>query len=376
MKKVIIIVLLILLSASFSMVVFADEEYIPDEYEDILDAIPEDIAEILPDGIFSKNITQIGEAVQEVSSWKYLIDVIFDLLGMNFGNILRTLVLICALLILCSLINMLKGTLNNSGSEQILRLIGNAVIITAIIDLSKEPIKNSIALFDRLKLFVNTSSPVLTSMYAMGGNVGGAVVNNFSMIVFLSILENVCIIAVELIIGICFALTFATAFMPNSNLSSLNTAIKKTFSSFIGIIMIVFSTVISSQTLLASRSDTLSSKTAKALVTQIIPLVGSTVGESLRLAGASIEYLRANVGIALIIILILIILPTLISIVMYRLVFTVSVAVAGLLGCEREGRMISEISSIYGYIIAIISISAIILLFLITLFAKCASPIK
>ena len=79
--------------------------------------------------------------------------------------------------------------------------------------------------------------------------------------------------------------------------------------------------------------------------------------------------------IILIIILVLMVLPTFISIALYRFGFIISNAVAGLLGCEREGRILIEISSIYGYVLAIISISAVALLLLITVFAKCASPL-
>ena len=108
--------------------------------------------------------------------------------------------------------------------------------------------------------------------------------------------------------------------------------------------------------------------------TQMIPLAGGTVGESLRTAGASVEYLRSNVGVVLIVILVMLVAPTLISISLYRLMFIVANAMANLVGCEKEGRIIKEISSIYGYVLAILSVCAIILLFLITIFAKCASP--
>ena len=140
-------------------------------------------------------------------------------------------------------------------------------------------------------------------------------------------------------------------------------------------VMLIFTTVISTQTLLASKADTLSAKTAKMLATQIIPVVGGTIGETLRTAGASIEYLRSNVGVVLIVIFLIMIMPTLISIALYRLGFIISNAFAGLLGCERESKILLEISSIYGYVLAIISISAITLLLLITVFAKCSSPL-
>ena len=138
---------------------------------------------------------------------------------------------------------------------------------------------------------------------------------------------------------------------------------------------LLFTTVISTQTLLASKADTITTKTAKLLAMQVIPVVGSTVGESLRTAGASIEYLRSNVGVALIVILILAILPTIITISIYRFVFIAGNAVSGLLGCNREGTLILEISSIFGYVLAILCISSIVVIYLLTIFAKCSSAL-
>ena len=112
------------------------------------------------------------------------------------------------------------------------------------------------------------------------------------------------------------------------------------------------------------------------LATQIIPVVGGTIGETLRTVGASIEYLRSSVGVALVVIFLLIVMPTVITIFLYRISFIISNALAGLIGCEREGTLLMEMSSIYGYALAILSICSVVLLFLITLFAKSISPLS
>ena len=280
-----------------------------------------------------------------------------------------------ALLILCSLLNNINSTIKSNAVECIADLIGNIAIISSLIELSREPITKAITMLDNLKLFVNTVSPTLSVMYAMGGNVNSAIIHNYGLIVFLSILENICIISLELIIGVCMALTLASTFVKEGNLLSLSNAIKKIFSFFLGFMMLTFTTVISTQSLLASKADNLSAKTAKMLASQMIPLIGSSIGDSLRTAGASIEYLRSNIGVILIVVLILMILPPLINILLYRLVFILANSFAGLLGCNREGSIILEISSILGYILAIISICGIVLILLLTVFAKSASPL-
>ena len=376
MVRVICVFLITFALLTPSFVVFAeDETQIPNEYEEMLDSLPGDIADMLPDELFSNNIDDIAIGTSKLTSWEYIFDTVFDILGLNIKSLLKSLATMIGLLVICSLLNMLKNSIKSSATERVLTLVGIASMILIVLQISREPLQRAMVLLEEIKMFTNTISPVMCAIYAMGGNVTSALVHNYGLIVFLSIIENICIISLEAILGVCLGLTIASSFIDEANILPLSNAIKKTFTFFIGMIMLIFTTVISTQTLLASKADTLSAKTAKMLATQIIPMVGGTIGETLRTAGASIEYLRSNVGVILIIILVIMILPTFISIALYRLGFIISNAFAGLLGCDREGRMLLEISSIYGYVLAIISICAITLLLLITVFAKCSSPL-
>lgn len=371
-----VLIICILLFVVIPINVFASEDIsVPDEYEELLNSIPDDVADMLPDELFADDIDNIAQGANKITSWNYIFDIMFDTLGFNIKTLAKTLAIILGLLALCALLNMLKGSMKSDSCNHIINLISGVVVASTLLGISKEPLQRAMLLLEEIKVFTNTMSPVICSMYAMGGNVTSALVHNYGLIVFLSVLENICIISLETILGVCLGLTLASSFVGEANILPLSNAIKKGFTFFIGMIMLIFTTVISTQTLLASKADSLTAKTAKMLASQMIPLVGGTVGEALRTAGASIEYLRSNVGVVLIVVLLLMVLPIFISIGMYRIGFILSNAIAGLMGCEREGKILLEISSIYGYVLAIVSISAIILLLLITVFAKCSSPL-
>ena len=375
-KRLIIFILVISLLSYPYIRIQAEESYVPEDYYEIEDELPEEIDELLPDGIFSQDSDEMGEAVNKAISWNYLIDTVFDIISMNLGDMARTLAIISFLLVLSSLLSALNNSISSSSMKRILELASTCVLVLTLMEISKEPLLKAIELFDSISLFVNTISPVICGMYAMGGNVTSAIVHNYGLIVFLSITENVCAIAVEIMVSCCLALSLVSTFIDNKRLCALSSGIKKLFTVFIAFLTLIFTTVISSQSLLAAKGDSLGTKAAKLLSVQIIPLVGGTVGESLRTAGSSIEYLRSNVGIALVIVFLLIVLPTIISISLYRTVFIISNSLAELLDCKKEGELLEEISSIYGYVLAILCFCSIILLFLITIFAKCSAPIS
>lgn len=375
-KRALCLVFVLLLFFSWALTVHAEEkDDALKDYQELLDGIPDDIADLLPEGMFSSSTEDIEQGIKEATSWEYVWDVIFDLLGLNLKAALEIFAKICALLVLCSLLNMMKNSIKNENMSSILTLVGSIVIASAIVEMSRAPLDRINVFFEQTKTLTNTMAPLVCSMYAMGGNVSVAVAQNFGMMTFLTIFENVCIGGLQIILGICMALAISSAFMPNIDLKPLNDAIKKTFTFFVGFIMLIFTSVLSAQTVLASKADSLGAKTVKMFAGQMIPMVGGTIGESLRTAGASIEYLRSTVGIGIIILFLIMTLPTLLSVWGYRLSFVASGAVSGLLGCDREGKMISEIASIYGYILAIASISSVTLLLLMTLFVRCSSAL-
>lgn len=375
MKKALIIIFTLLILAHLPLFVYAEEGELPSGYGELIDAVPDDVAELLPDGLFSSELSEVEGAVQEISSWDYIWDAILDLIGLNIGELLGIFATLTGLLILCSLLSMLKGTVKSEHLSSIFPLITSVIFSSAILSIARAPLQRIDLFFEEIKMIVNTMSPAVCSLYAMGGNVSVAIVQNYGMIMFLSIFENVCIIALESILGICISLAVASAFMPNINLKPLSDAIKKVFTFFVGLIMLVFTTVLSTQTVLASKADTLAAKSAKMFMGQFVPLVGGTVGDSLKTVGASVEYLRSTVGVGVIITVILVILPTLISIAGIRLSFIASNAIAGLVGCEKEGKLLSEMASIYGYVLAIASICSVGILFLLTLFVRCTSAL-
>ena len=315
MIKRIALVIIVLFIMSLSISVSAEEESaLDDQYYDLEYSIPDDIAELLPDGLFSKNDEERNEAIKKLTSWEYVFDSIFEILGLSLRDIGVIIGKILYLLCMCSLLNSLSKSLKNGSMTDVLGLISSSVTAITLVQITIPYVYKVEELFDGIIIFVNTISPVICGMYAMGGNINSAIVNNYSLIVFLSILENVLIVSIEAIMGVCLALALASAFMPDFDLIRISAAIKKIFTFFIGLIMTVFTTVISAQNLLVSKADSLSAKAAKMLAANMIPLVGGTVGESLRTAGASIEYLRTSVGIVLLSAFLLLVLPTLIQV--------------------------------------------------------------
>jgi stage III sporulation protein AE len=129
------------------------------------------------------------------------------------------------------------------------------------------------------------------------------------------------------------------------------------------------------QSTLSAAGDSVGAKAAKFIAGSMIPVVGSSVGDSLKTVAGSIKYIRTGVGIGGIVIIILILLPTLISIITTRLSFMAAGTAAKLLGCNTESDLLGELTNIYGYLLAVVASCSVLFIFALTIMARTSAAI-
>ena len=229
--------------------------------------------------------------------------------------------------------------------------------------------------FNRLCMFANAFLPLGGALYAMGGNVARAVVHHSSLTIFVTVVENLCGKTVVPVAGVCIAFSAANAVAPEIGLGGMALFFKKSYTTVLGLLMTIFVTVMGSQSLLASRSDSLSGKAAKFAVGNLIPTVGSSLSGTLGTVGTGIEYIRAAVGTVGIATILLMLLPTLITLLLTKLVFSILSGAAEILGCTAEKKLISELAAINGFLLASAAVCSVCFIFILAIFARCASAV-
>ena len=80
--------------------------------------------------------------------------------------------------------------------------------------------------------------------------------------------------------------------------------------------------------------------------------------------------MKSIVGISGIVFVMLLLLPTLISLILTRLVLLITGGVADMLGCETEGKLLSELGSIWGVMIAVVAMCAVMFIFALVIFVR------
>lgn len=349
----------------------AASEDVEKDFAALEDILPSDIAELLPDGFFELDGESGGAGIRQASRFSFLFDILKETVGLYLGDAISMFASLLGLILIGAIFARFGGVFRSDMVRSAFSLCLGCALIACVLSLSGRHMEAVDLFFDRLSMLVNAMIPLTGTLYAMGGNVSTAVVSNAGMMMFLNLCENFCVIAMRVAVGVCTALTVCSAFVPNLRFGAIGNFVKKIYTFFLGFLMLLLTFSLSVQTVLSSASDSVAMRSAKMLAGSAIPVVGGSVGDTFKTVAASIGFLRTSVGVGGVIVLLLLLLPTLVSVILYRLSFMAAGACAELLGCDREQKLLSGFVTVYGYLLASVAICSVTFIFLLTLFVRC-----
>ena len=325
-----------------------------EEWESFEQALPEEIRdEFFDSGI--EGSEGYADAVTEKSGVKYIFSRLLEAISLEWGSVARLFLAICALLILSAVFNTASSSFSNDSLASAVRFCSAGAIFAVIVYTQYEHFAQIEKFFDSLGALMRAMIPMTASIWAMGGNVSTASVGSASFFVMLSVCEEllrnsiVPICCVMSVLGLCDAMS------DEMKTGRLLAAIKKIYAFFLGIIMTLLLSSLSAQTSIAAAADTTAARTARLLSGTMIPVVGGSVGETLRTVYGGVVYLKNIFGIGGIMMISGLLLPVGISVLLTRLVFLICGGLAEVLGCANEARFLGNLGEIYGTMLAVIS---------------------
>jgi len=346
-----------------------EQKDIPLEFDAVVEELPNEIAQQLPEGIWGDTAEQVDEALREFWQAESWIGLLWNAMGAHIGQASALLATLCGLLILSALFGTIRGALLSDGVGRVLGFCNTCVMFTLIIRLQWGALEKVSQYFERLLSLMGGMIPVMGTVWAMGGNVTTASSGSTTLYVFLSVCDGIIaksvlpICVVSILLAICRSLS-------GLSFGGLSATIKRCYTFLLGLIMTVLLSVLGTQTTLGTAADSTGARAVKLLTSTVIPTVGGSVSETLRTVAAGVQYIKSVVGISGVTFLLLLTLPTLTSLLLIRLAFLLGSNVAEILGCETEKCFLAELGNAYGCIVAAVSMSSVMFLLAMTLFVR------
>ena len=338
----------------------------PPAYGDLADAIPPELSDLLPDGLFSEKLEEAVTAATELTDWRYLLNALLSAVGLRLDETVELLCVLVGLILIAAVCGRLREGLGG-GSGELFGFCLRLALYTAMILQTAGMVETVIRYFDRLITLTGGMIPVMGTLYALGGNLGQAAVTSELMLVFLTVCQYISVTVTPPVCGVCMSFSLMDALGVKLTLSPLCDRIKKWYASLLGLVMFLLSLALSTQSVLTGRADSLGMKGVKYAVGNIIPMVGGAVAGTLSTVAAGVTALRGVCGVSGILLVALLLLPTLTELLLTRAILNLAATVASMLACDGEAKLLSEMGSLHGYLAAAASICAVVFVIALTL---------
>ncbi len=347
------------------------ELYSTDEFdvESIIDAIPDETAKKLPMGdIFS------SEDIYESFSFEYFFTLIKNTLFSAISDSVGTLSSVMGLIIAASALSALKGVLRSDSLTVLFEFLSCICLMLMLYNSIYSLVEGVRLYLTQLTGIVGAMIPVMIAIGTAGGNLSASGVSANAMMLGIAFVESLAVGGLFPVLQLSFGLSIASGF-GGLRLGGISKLVRGVFTWILGLISAVISAVMTFQTSIASRADSLSMRAVKFAASKAVPVVGGIASDAVSAVAGSLSLVRTTVGWVGVIIIAVLTLPVIIKIILMRLCVNISCTAADIIGLERESNLLSDMCGLLGFLAAVCVICALMFVYAAALFAKTTSAL-
>ena len=252
---------------------------------------------------------------------------VFSIFGNEFQECLCIMGSVILIVVLNGILNAFTEGFENKGVSNIANYVQIILIITVIVGNFSKVISGIRDSVNNMVSFVNILAPIIVTLIITTGNITTASVLEPILLFMTSFIGNfINNIAIPIVMA-ATSLGIISSISDKLQVERLAKRLKSFTIWVIGIILTAFVTLISLDGSLSSGVDAVTSKTAKAAVSNLVPVVGKILGDAVDSVIGCSSILKNAVGILGIIVIIAISLGPIIKLAMLMGVYYLTAAV-------------------------------------------------
>lgn len=287
---------------------------------------------------------------------------IVGLLGREIRNGIKSLVSILVIIVIHSILKSISESLENDGVSKIIYYVQYIAIVTVIMTNFSEVISMVKETAVNLVGFMNSLIPILISLMMYTGSITTSSVLEPIILFMINFIGNM--IQSFLIPAVLIVATLSIVSKIGDKVQI--DRIAKTFNSgvvwLLGIILTIFVGVISLEGTLSGSIDGITAKTAKAIVSSSIPIVGKILGDAVDTFLGCGLILKNAIGVIGVIIIIGICIMPILKIAILLICYKILAAVSEPIADGKIIKLLEQIGDIFKVLFAILcSISVMVI---------------
>ncbi len=202
--------------------------------------------------------------------------------------------------------------------------------------------------------FMTAFIPIFAVVVASSTGISTSISMSAVLLYATQVVSYICNFVITPLMGGYLALCVTSSSSPIIENSGIANGIKKLSFWIMSLLTTIFIGILSIQTAVNTSVDTLTVKTAKFIIGSAVPVAGTALSEALTTVTASMGLLKSSIGVWGVVACIVIFLPLLLELFLWRVGFIVSSAVAELFGVSKISSLIKSIDSVVAVLIGIL----------------------
>ena len=365
MKKILFLIFLIFVILCTPVFAVGDENAADFGQGEIYSDVPEEIREYIPSDFFDGGT----ETVKSRLSIGFFLKTAGKILAGTFPRAVRGFAVLIGILVISSAIGAIGESIASPSLKNVLSYISALCVCAAVYEATGGFFSVTKEFISALSSFVTKLMPVTAALLCSVGKAGSAAASCAVISAALAILEGVCSGFLFPLVRISFALSAGGAMCGNTGISGITGAVKKLVTYILSFVMVLLTITLSFQSIIAKGADTLALKGVKFAVGSFIPIVGSAINDAMTTVTGSIGMIRSAVGIAGAATVCIMTFSPLLYLLVSKVLTELSASFATMLGMEREGKFLYDVTGIVGFFISLCAVTGIFFIFALSVAA-------
>ena len=299
-----------------------------------------------------------------------LYKAIVAIIGKEIISGITALVSILVIIVIHSILKTISEGLENKGVSQITYYVEYILIVTlimtnftSIIEVVRQTIQNLVG-------FMNSLTPILITLMITTGNITTANVIQPVILFLISFIGNGILTVILPLLLVSTVLGIVSNISDKIQINKLSKYFKSSIVWILGIALTIFVGALSIEGTLTSSVDGLTAKTAKAAVSNFIPVVGKILGDAVDTVIGCSAVLKNAVGLVGIIIIIGICILPIIRLSILTISYYLATAICEVIADEKIVKLLEQMAGSFKILLAILFATSTMLLIGVTLVIK------
>ncbi len=379
MKKLGTTIFILILLMSLPICVYAKEYYynsaesgavaVNEAWDKLIDSLPDEVKNELV-GISPEDISGTADLLREKTSITYWIRTALKYLTGSISDIVSKFIPMISLMIFMAAVQIIMPSSASQNLQKALLTYTGLVTALILYRQTYDIITITSGYLDRICNIMNLMTPIMEAIYLSCGALTKMAVSTQAVMLFVTVAGNFTGYLLTPMTNILFTLSAVSSVCDEAKMTHLTGSLRKLIMRMIQIFTIFFSFMLGAQSILAQSADSLGMKTARFALGSFIPIAGGTIAEALSTLREGMSLIKNAAGIGGILIVILLLLPDILSLAIYKFTLYLTGTAAEILKLDKFSGLINEIRGIVELLIAIVLFTSLMFIIVLIIFTK------